>query len=90
MDVFKNQEVSTSWKLFIPILISLLFYNNITLGEFFSCKDKDSWILKLKQSFHFKAATCFTESDNLGQNILELLNIFYINGNYAKDSLKEL
>ena len=57
-NAIKNKEISTSLKLFIWILISLLFYNEI-ISELFSCEDKDPR-LRLR-TLSFKFYNCFVK-----------------------------
>ena len=100
--VKKYQEVSTSLKLFIPILISLLFYNKITSGEFFSREDKDPrlglttigfkcYIAVLKQVIAHKLCCCWTKLRRKG--LISIFRIFFIKstsyetGLAIKDSL---
>ena len=44
-------------KTFISVLISLLFYHEMTYGEFFSREDKDSRLTLT--TFSFKCYTCY-------------------------------
>ena len=65
---YQKPEISTSLKLFILNLISLLLYNKITSGEFFSSEDKDPRLRLRALGFNprlrlraigFKCYTCY-------------------------------